>query len=98
MRFLAIEDEGVTECEITSEVDDFLEAVKATCDDEYTLLDFLNDAKEQAEVTLALTDLVDGGYLKTDEPDGVREHRELAEDSLETIEIMRSRAVELGYL
>ena len=98
MRFLAIEDEGVTECEITSEVDDFLEAVKATCDDEYTLLDFLNDAKEQAEVTLALADLVEGGYLKADEPEGVKEHRELAEESLRTIEILRKRAGELGYL
>ena len=99
MRLLAIdEDNGVTECEITSEVDDFLKAVNDTCDDEYTIADFLEDAQKEAEITLSLVDLVEKGMLSCDNPDGLREHKELAEDSLKTIEVLRGRAAELGYL
>lgn len=98
MRLLAIEDEGVTEYGISSSIDDLLEALKESCDGEYTIQKLLDELQTEAEVTLSLVDLVESGRLECDDLSGLREHKELAEDSLKTIEILRKRAGELGYL
>ena len=98
MRLLAIDEEGVTEYGISSSIDDLLEALKESCDGEYTIQKLLDELQTEADVTLSLVDLVESGRLECDDLSGLREHQELAEDSLKTIEILRSRAVELGYL
>lgn len=99
MRLLAVdEDDGITECEITSEIDEFLEAVKGACDNDYTVVNFLEDARKMSEVVMSLVDLVEEGTLSCDDPEGLQYQKELAEESLVTVETLRKRAAELNLL
>lgn len=95
MKFLALDDnDGITECEVTTDLGDFLKFV----DSIDSVKEFIDAIREDAKFVLAVNSLIDKKLVESDPPYDVAEETALANESLETADLFEAKAKELGLL
>lgn len=95
MRFLALDEEdGITTCNITSDVDSFIKFIDSIED----IKEVIKLIRQDAEFVLAMDELLEAGEITVEPAVDITKEVSLAKESLETAQILESRAIELGLL